>query len=276
MCDQLAQALQYEVSAKCHLEELYMNDKEVDKKETTNATAGQTSPAKKGAFIKILILGFAGLGLIAGATFGALHFLQKDSTPRDQTVLADSTATKQKVTTPVSIAELQIMSKDSLGISKEDPAGLGDTAALMAEVRRNLEMLEFRPEQPTALQPQTQLSKEDSLGAVDWFSKEQTQLDARDKDLSARQKEIEKVERSVSARITRIEQAESARINNLAKMYDGMDPTAVARLAANLSDATVVALLPRMKQKNASQVLSLLPPQRAASLSQQMITIAEE
>jgi hypothetical protein len=37
----------------------------------------------------------------------------------------------------------------------------------------------------------------------------------------------------------------------------------------------VIAILPKMKTKNASEVLQLLPAQRAARLSKQLITIAE-
>jgi flagellar motility protein MotE (MotC chaperone) len=55
-----------------------------------------------------------------------------------------------------------------------------------------------------------------------------------------------------------------------------MEPRAVAKLMANLDDETIVSILPRMKSKNASAVLALLPPQRGARLSKQMITIAEE
>jgi flagellar motility protein MotE (MotC chaperone) len=54
-----------------------------------------------------------------------------------------------------------------------------------------------------------------------------------------------------------------------------MDARTVANMMANLDDTTIVSLLPRMKQKNASQVLGLMPPQRAAKLSKQMIEVAE-
>ena len=64
-------------------------------------------------------------------------------------------------------------------------------------------------------------------------------------------------------------------IIKLAKLYDGMESRAVAKLMGNLDDETVVSILPRMKTKNASEVLQLLPAKRAAKLSKRMITIAE-
>ena len=64
-------------------------------------------------------------------------------------------------------------------------------------------------------------------------------------------------------------------MQKLAKLYDGMQAPAVAQLMANLDDNTIVQLLPKMNAKQASAVLALMPPQRAAKLSKQMMTIAE-
>jgi flagellar motility protein MotE (MotC chaperone) len=72
-----------------------------------------------------------------------------------------------------------------------------------------------------------------------------------------------------------IEKAESTRITQLAKLYDGMDARAVAQLMANLDDLTIVSILPRMKQQNAARVLQMIPAKRAARLSKKMMTIAE-
>jgi flagellar motility protein MotE (MotC chaperone) len=118
------------------------------------------------------------------------------------------------------------------------------------------------------------MSVEDSLEQVNWLEKEKAELADREASLDKRQKELEKLDRDVTKKLTTLEQAESSRIAQLARLYDGMDARAVAKLAANLDDATVVAILPRMKPKNASQVLALLPAKRAAKLSKQMITIA--
>ena len=57
------------------------------------------------------------------------------------------------------------------------------------------------------------------------------------------------LDKRVTQKLLRLEQAESAKIASLAKLYDGMDARAVARLVANLDDQTVVSIVPRMKQK---------------------------
>ena len=100
--------------------------------------------------------------------------------------------------------------------------------------------------------------------------------DEWEKKLDARQRELDITDKKVSQKLLKLEQAESTKISNLAKLYDGMDPRAVAKLIANLDDATVVSILPRMKLKNASTVLALMPAKRGARLSKKMITIAEK
>ncbi len=119
------------------------------------------------------------------------------------------------------------------------------------------------------------MSEEDSLKAVNWLKEEKAKLAKREKDLERREKELQTLDKQVSKKLLTIEQAESARITELAKLYDGMDPRSVAKLMLNLDDETVVAILPRMKQKSAAQVLSLFSPERAARLSKKLITIAE-
>ncbi len=58
--------------------------------------------------------------------------------------------------------------------------------------------------------------------------------------------------------------------------YDGMKAQDIAKLFANLSDDVIISLIPRMKPANASKILALLPPKRAARLSTKMITVLED
>ena len=139
----------------------------------------------------------------------------------------------------------------------------------------NLEVLDYVPGENELTEDQTSMSVEDSIEAVNWLENEKAKLAEREKELDAKEKRLNILDGKVSQKIVRIEQAESTRISKLAKLYDGMDARAVAKLIANLDDETVVSLLPRMKLKNASSVLALMPPPRAARLSKQMITIAE-
>ena len=140
----------------------------------------------------------------------------------------------------------------------------------------NLDFLDYEPE-PDELPSQDQgMSVEDSLEQMNWLEQQKVALAQKEAELNERQKKLEQLEQTVSRKLLVLEQAETARVNSLAKLYDSMEPQAVAQLMANLDDNTVVSILPRMKVKNASRVLALMPPQRAAKLSKRMLTIAEK
>jgi len=149
--------------------------------------------------------------------------------------------------------------------------------SVVNNIMENLAYLDYQPQESETIaeDESIRMSVEDSIVSDNWLEAEKAALAAKEKELEARERELVILDKKVSQKLLTLEQAETARISNLAKLYDGMDPRAVAQLMANLDDETVVALIPRMKTKNASSVLALLPPQRAAKLSKQMITIAE-
>ncbi|RKX25525.1 MAG: hypothetical protein DRP45_05695 [Candidatus Zixiibacteriota bacterium] len=146
--------------------------------------------------------------------------------------------------------------------------------AVIDDIVRSLEILDYVPE-GIGEEHSESMSVEDSVETVNWLDSEKAALTARENDVKAREKAISKLDKEVTRKLLTLEQAESTRISQLAKLYDGMEPRAVSKLIANLDDATVVSLLPRMKQKNASNVMSMMPAKRAARLSKLMITIAE-
>ncbi|MBD3257861.1 hypothetical protein GF377_05460 [candidate division GN15 bacterium] len=153
----------------------------------------------------------------------------------------------------------------------------GEDEKVIDEIMANLEILDYEPSEDEMYGEDvgSGMSEEDSIEAAKWIESEEKRLGEWESKLEEREKELAVLDKKVSQKILRIEQAESARIAQLARLYDGMDARAVAKLAANLDDATVVSILPRMKPKNASLVLQLMPAKRAARLSKQMITIAE-
>ncbi len=168
-------------------------------------------------------------------------------------------------------SETAISAEDSILASLEDESDVFD------EIMKNLEFLDYDPtpeELGEDIEPM--LSSEDSIEQVNWLESEKTRLAEWETKLNARQRELDITDKKVSQKLLKIEQAESAKVSNLAKLYDGMDPRAIAKVMANLDDATVVSILPRMKLKNASAVLSLMPAKRGARLSKKMITIAEK
>lgn|GEM_PF-901731 len=158
-------------------------------------------------------------------------------------------------------------------VDENDPKVIDD-------IMQTLAFLDYQPEDGEIPGVETGMSAEDSAKEQSWLDEEKAKLDEREEDLQTRERalaeqrrELDRIESDVNKKLLKLEQAETTRINALAKLYDGMDPRSVVQLVNNLDDATVVALLPRMKTKNASAVMALMSPKRAARLSKQMITI---
>lgn len=261
--------------------------KEKTKPEDAAQPAAEGQPdkaAKKPSLIKklmpMLLFGVGGLVLLGGAVYVTLLLMggqpkseaeaDKKSETADSTKPADSSAHALAVVNPEDHA---VASDDSLSAA-------ADSAEAAAELTRNIAaMTEAMAETETpvaeddAAEP---LGKNESLKAADWLDKEQKRLAAREADLTAREQELQKKDREIAQKILKIEQASSDRVTNLAKLYDGMEADAVSKIMANLEDDLVVSIIPKMKQKNASSVLALMPPQRAASLSKQIITLASD
>jgi flagellar motility protein MotE (MotC chaperone) len=153
--------------------------------------------------------------------------------------------------------------------SKEDVDAMEiDTTEIMKE----LEFLFATPEMDAAA---LGLTPEDSLDTLNWIQKEMAKLDKARTEQEKRMKELQALEYKIDQCLVKIEQAESTRIAKLARLYDGMKAAEVAKLFANLDDNTILSVLPRMKPANASKILGLIPPKRAARISTRMITVLE-
>jgi len=142
-----------------------------------------------------------------------------------------------------------------------------------AEILRELNEIFITPEQEQVVEGMT---PQDSVDTLNWLEKEQAELDKKIAEFEKKRKELEILENKINKSLLKIEQAESTRIINLARLYDGMKPDEIGRLFANLSDEIVISILPRMKPANASKILALLPPKRAARISTSMITVLED
>ena len=231
--------------------------------------------SKLGGLIKYAIFGIIGLVAVIGIAFVTLLMIGDTGTGTDSAA-AQPAATEQTSPHPDSANTKDNPKEHATHMSEEDSilASLEEDESVMDNIMKNLEVLDYKPTDEE-MSTESGMSKEDSLREQNWLEKEKKALAEREKAVSKREKEIERLNLEVNKKLTRLEQAESSRISQLAKLYDGMEPRSVALLIANLDDETVVSILPRMKLKNASQVLALMPAQRAAKLSKQMITIAE-
>jgi flagellar motility protein MotE (MotC chaperone) len=265
-----------------------MAEKKVEEQTKADAAqAAETKTPKKSGLMMYIIIGVGGMVLVVAIVVGVLMLTKgKSADSSDSAISSDSTAveaatTDSKSHEKPSTKQLSIENQNDIELTDAELASLDssfapDSQNVLKDVVSSLEFLDYKPEDlAKAVEEQLPMTAEDSLEAVDWLTKEETRLAKKEADLTQREQQVTKLNTEASKKITRIEQAETARIGVLAKMYDGMDPKAVAKLMADLDDETIVSILPRMKTNNASSVLGLIPPPRAAKLSKQMITIAD-
>jgi flagellar motility protein MotE (MotC chaperone) len=247
-------------------------DKTKETPKPEEAAQAKTGGLLKSGLFKYLLFGAGGLVAVLAVAFGTLMLLGNGQSASDQSAEVNSES--------ASNASGQPESSDSAGDSQT--SGIDSIEALMEqggealdEMMAAIQALDFVPADQIPTAELLDVAGSDSAQAVNWIEQEKTRLADREKELNAREKQLNVRESQVKQKMLVLEQAESTRIAKLAKLYDGMDAGAVARLIANLDDETVVALLPRMNTKNASAVMALMPPVRGARLSKQMITIAE-
>jgi len=246
---------------------------EADKtKKTEKAEAKAPAKSGKSSLIRYLIFGAAGVVVVLIVAFGTLLLIGTGQPVPDQSSQPAPSEAAGKATNSQSTgagSSADVFDEDSL------MAFLEQDESVLQTLLASLDALDYVPDEKDLTQESVGMSVEDSIEAVNWLELEKSKLADHQKELEAREKRLNVLDSKIQQKILVIEQAESVRITKLAKLYDGMEAGAVAKLVANLDDETVVSLLPRMKLKNASAVLSLMPPARAARLSKQMITIAE-
>jgi flagellar motility protein MotE (MotC chaperone) len=226
---------------------------------------GKSTPKKKSALVSYAIMGGGVLVVVLVASLATLMLL-KDSRP------------------PAEEKSEPVKTADTLAAAPSEPleetfdSSLADSTSPEAieKIVASLEFLDYKPTTSEVAAEEEKTSAKDSVEAVNWLDREKSRLAEREKTINARQAELEALDQKVTKKLLTLEQAESARVIELAKLYDGMDTRAVANLMASLDDSTIVAILPRMKTKNASAVLEQFPPKRAALLSKRLITIADK
>ncbi len=247
-----------------------MSTEPEENKENTEAEEPKSDKpaAKSGGIMKYAMIGSGVFLLVMVIAVGGMFLLKEDppEAAESSEVLEETHAAE-----PVGDSAEAAPDQDSILADENDPT-------VIKNIMDNLAFLDYEPEieEMETGGEKFAISAEDSIAEVNWLEQEKTALAQKEQELNARQAGLESLDKEVSRKLLVLEQAQTSRINNLAKLYDGMDPRSVAQLMANLDNETVVAILPRMKTKNASAVLELVPPKRAAKLSKQMITIAEK
>jgi len=117
-------------------------------------------------------------------------------------------------------------------------------------------------------------SKSDSLTAIVTVPEpHEDTIQAQIAQLNQEKAELSKLKSEITELLKVKSMADSARIANLAKMYDGVEVTQLAAMIANMDDTLVLTILPRLKTQKAGKVLEAMPADRAARISSKLIGI---
>lgn len=115
--------------------------------------------------------------------------------------------------------------------------------------------------------------KRDSLARQKWYEEQKAEIDRKLTQLQLETKQYEDLKSQVAALLDRKKSQEDANITSMAKLYEGMPTEDLAKILANLDDAQVSLLISRMKKQKAAELLGKLPPERAAKITQYIISM---
>ena len=261
-----------------------MADEEKDKAEKEQASAENTAPVAKpkSDMMMYIIVGVGALVVTMGVMLGLVSGGHKPVAESSEDSQAEGTAEQaaeptEDPETPDIFSELEDLSflaDTGFGELSDSPE---ERLAASKKSRKSGHGKTGKSNQGNAEATAggaSQMNADDSLAALSWLEAEKKKLKESNKALDEKARRLEALERSVNQKLTKIDQAEAARLNGLAKLYNGMKADKVAKMMVKLDDKTIVAILPRMKSAQAAKILGMLPPSRGARISKEMITLS--
>jgi flagellar motility protein MotE (MotC chaperone) len=233
--------------------EAHMADEKKDEKIESKDGKGEPS-AKPAAGMKAVILVCLGVFLVATAGFAWMEGLFG---PAPAVPLALVAETAVDSTTPSVEAPAQVSPEhETLAQAASRPAS------------NTLAQESAHPGQSTDA-PTAPSSRE----SEEWLNNEKAQLAQRRAEVDQKTKELERLKSEIEQLLARVQETKSERIVMMAKLYDSMDPEAVARQISSMDDRTVVLLLPQMNTRTAAKVMAAIDPKRAAQITTKMLAL---
>jgi len=274
------------------------NKKEPEKEKVNERPVDETNgEAESEAVVKVSLIGRfkkylipVGSAVVSFAVAAVLFTFVLDREPKlDNEIVSDvpvavESAADNTIPTETDPAETHPQTDKKAQKEKTDTAETAETKEFTkedvarmeidtTEIMRELDFLFVTPETDEA---GLGLNPQDSVDTLSWIEKEMADLTVEKNAIAMQRKELEAMQYKIDQGLIKIEQAESSRMIKLARLYDGMKANEVTKLFANLSDEMIVSILPRMKAANASKILGLMPPKRAARLSTEMVSVLED
>lgn len=100
------------------------------------------------------------------------------------------------------------------------------------------------------------------------LSKLDEELQKQKIDVDKKLKELEDLRQKIAKQLEEKVQEDQGRVDKLVQMYSNMKPTNAAKVFEQINEDLAVDVLSKMKQKNAAEILNLLPPDKSQRLSE--------
>lgn len=98
----------------------------------------------------------------------------------------------------------------------------------------------------------------------------QDQLDTRDREFTVRLTELRDMTEQLKLERTKNSQKKNAQLDQLANVYGSMNPQEAAQLMGQLDITIALSLIERMPEKRIGQILALMNPEKALSLTRML------
>lgn len=115
----------------------------------------------------------------------------------------------------------------------------------------------------------------DSIEKSVWFIQQKQDLDRQIAQMELEKTQLNTLKSQVEALLDRKKAMEEGNISQMAKLYEGMSTEELVPILSNLTDAQVSVLISKMKKAKASEVLGKMAPERAARITQYIISMSE-
>lgn len=100
------------------------------------------------------------------------------------------------------------------------------------------------------------------------LNRQETELQAQKVELDKRLKELEDMRGKISSILEDRVKADDQKIDTLVQMYSNMKAPQAAKVFETMDEDLVVEILGRMKKKNAADIMNLLKPEKAQTISE--------
>lgn len=100
------------------------------------------------------------------------------------------------------------------------------------------------------------------------LNKMESELEVQRKELDQKMKELQNLRESISSQLKDRVDVDSQKVDGLVQMYTNMRAPQAAKVFEAMDEDLVVEILSRMKRKPAAEVMNLLKPEKAKSISE--------